>query len=81
MELVICFSWRRLRRCSATCNVTWNASNDTERSGNNKLGKGSGRLFLIQSLKDGLDIHGVDGNVRRGAYGSKVIRMTYNTSE
>ena len=34
-----CFFWKRLIRCSATRSVTWNATRDTERSGNNKLGK------------------------------------------
>ena len=29
----------RLSRCSATCNATWDAMTDRERSGNNKLGK------------------------------------------
>ena len=48
-----------------------NAMSDTERSGNNKLGKRSGRLFLIGSLNDGLDINGVAGTVQLGAHGSK----------
>ena len=38
----------------------------TQKRSDNKLGKENGRLFLILLLNDGLDINGVDGNVRRG---------------
>ena len=55
-------------RCDIPCGM--NAMGDRT-SGNNKLGKGSGRLFLIGSLKEGLDLDGVDGTVRLDAYGSK----------
>ena len=43
----------------------------THERSDNILGKENGRLFLIRSLKSGLDMNGVDGIVRPGAYGSK----------
>ena len=46
-----------------------NAMSDTV--GTTNWCKGSGRLFVIRSLSDGLDINGVAGTVQLGAHGSK----------
>ena len=56
----------------AVRHAMWQECDEWHRtSGNNKLGKGSGRLFVIRWLNDGLDTNGVAGTVQLGAHGSK----------
>ena len=71
LECLFLFFWRRVEQVQCDMRCDMNAMSDTERSGNNKLGKRSGRLFVIRSLNDGLDINGVAGTVQLGAHGSK----------
>ena len=50
-------------QCDMRCDM--NAMSDTV--GTTNWCKGSGRLFVIPSLSDGLDINGVAGTVQLGA--------------
>ena len=73
---------RRLSGCSATCNVTWDAMNDTRTKWQQQAGQRSDRLFLIRSLKEDLDIQGVEENVRRGVLmEAKVVRIFFDADE
>ena len=63
LDFVWFFFFETVERVQCDMRCDMNAMSDTERSGNNKLGKRSGRLFVLQSLNDGLDINGVAGTV------------------
>ena len=56
-------------QCDMRCDM--NAMSDRERVGTTNWVKEGGRLFVIRSLNDGLDINGVAGTVQLGAHGSK----------
>ena len=61
---------KTIGKCSATCNVTWDAMNGHRNEVKTNWSKGSGRSFLIRPLGENLDINVAYGDVRRVAHGS-----------
>ena len=77
----IVFFLRRLSWCSATCDLTWDALNDTRTKWQQQTGQRSGRLFLIRSLKEGLDTKEPKKTSDAVLMEAKVMRITYNAGE